>query len=336
MLTSLEARVVGKMSLPNVKKKERKDVTMRKLCFLLTALLLTAPAFAGVTISCAQVSDTNEVEVSYVATDDANRPRAFGLDITLDNGMLIGDIVSGTESDDYWVYPGTIVIDSGVITDTGSPMAPFGATGALDGKDTGGMTIEMGSLYNDPCDPEHPDAPENDGDLFSFTVYGADDCNVTISGNGARGNVVLEDTEPAGDVTYGTCEVVLEVPPPACYDLLTTAEQALYDRYVTAGKDPTCWCWQYQCYGDASNAEETIFLTGTFRIYQQDLNYLSSSWKKTPETGAEPRADFNRAEETIFLTGTFSVYQQDLNILSSHWKDTTGDMPGDCPNYIAP
>jgi hypothetical protein len=181
---------------------------MRKLCFVLTALLLTAPALATVTISCAQVGETKEVVVSY-SSDDANIPRAFGLDITLDNGKTIGEITDANGK--FWVYPGTIQIAGGVVTDEGEPVAPSDDPCALGGLGTGGMTIEMGSLH-DPCDPEHPTGPGTSGTLLSFTVNigPGEDCNVIIAGNGARGNVVLENTEEAV-VDYGTgCTVAIE------------------------------------------------------------------------------------------------------------------------------
>jgi len=313
---------VEKISLPNEKKKERKDVTMRKLCFVLMVLLFTAPSFAGVAINCAQVGDTNVVEVSYVASDDANRPRAFGLDITLDSGMLIGDIVSGTESEDYWVYPGTIVIESGSITDAGTPMAPGDDPGALGGSGTSGMTIEMGSLYNDPCDPEHNTPPALTGVLFRFSIKGSGTCTVTIAGNSARGNVVLEDTEPAGDVTYGTCpfEFVSE-----CY-----SGMADYSMWDAVGK-PTCWCFPRQCRGDADGLFEG---KGSFWVYGADLSVLLAGWSKTAGAlaGSEACADFDHAFEG---KGSFQIYGADLTILLANWG--TNAVAGDCtPGNVDP
>jgi hypothetical protein len=316
------------MPLPNEKKKERKDVTMRKLCFILTVLLLTAPSFGGVVISCAQVSDTNEVTVSYTATDDANRPRAFGLDIQLDNSsMTIDGIVSGTENEDYWVYPGTIVITSGSITDLGTPIAPSDDPGALGGIDTSGMTVEMGSLYNDPCDPEHNSAPALTGILFRFAIDGYGDCNVVISGNSARGNVVLEDTEPAGDVTYNSC--LVSIPPPECY-----FGQADYSEWSIVGK-PTCWCFPRQCYGDADGLSEG---KGSYWVYTADLTTMLAAWSKVAPsrggtlTSADACADIDHAFEG---KGSYQVYTADLTILLANWG--TNSTPNDCvPGNMSP
>jgi hypothetical protein len=306
---------------------------MKKLCFVLTALLLAVPAAyaADVTISC--TDDGDEVTVSYTASADANKPRAFGLNIELNNGETITSLT--LLDPNYWVYPGTIDInESGVIENDGNGIGQQDDAAYPDtlyGLDSNGITIEIGSLHSPP-EYDSPNAPDLSSDILKFTVSG--DCNVAISGNAARGNVVLYDTT-AADVDYGSgCTVTIGAA--SCRDQFTTTEQALFDRYSANGKDPNSWCWQYQCYGDATNDEETIFATGTFRVYQQDLGLLISSWQDTPETGADPRADFTHSEETIFLSGTFSVYQQDLSILINRWGDTTAEMPGDCPTYIAP
>jgi hypothetical protein len=189
---------------------------------------------------------------------------------------------------------------------------------------------------------------------FSISVGGLDDdgigegaeeapttTTITLSGSGTV--TIDEDTLRGGIVGYDGAMEISGLPlqvdlgtTPTCRDNFGATAQALYDRYVNEGADPSVWCNQYQCYGDANDAEETIFLTGTFRVYQQDLNILVASWKKVPENGADPRADFNHAEETIFLTGTFSVYQQDLNKLVTNWKATTADLAvlGNCPECM--
>jgi hypothetical protein len=308
---------------------------MRKLCFLLTALLLTGPAFAGVTISCAQITDTNQVEVSYVASDDANLPRAFGLDIQLDNGMLIGDIVSGSESEDYWVYPGTIVITDGSVSDAGTPMAPSDDPGACGGSGESCMTVEMGSLYNDPCDPVHQDPPALSGVLFRFIVYGEANCIATISGNSARGNVVLEDTEPAGDVTYGTCAIFLD-----CYTGPDAAE------WVTVGR-PDSWCNPRQCHGDADGLLHTVKGLADHWVGAPDLTALAAGWRQeysgSPDTdGPDPdalpdtwiAADFAHDLNTVKGYPDHRVGSPDLTIMANYWRapnpPNTTEPPADC------
>ena len=180
---------------------------MKKLCFMLTALLLAVPVAyaADVTILC--TPDGNEVTVSYTASADANKPRAFGLDIKLNNGETITSLT--LLDPNYWVSPGTIDInESGVIVYDGNGIgqqddAAYPLT--LYGLDSNGITIEIGSLHSPP-EYGSPNAPDLSSAILKFTVSG--DCNVAISGNAARGNVVLYDTT-AADVNYGTCQVTV-------------------------------------------------------------------------------------------------------------------------------
>jgi hypothetical protein len=308
---------------------------MRKLCFVLTVLLLTAVAFARVHVVCEQVPDTNQVQVGYVANDDANRPRAFGLDITLDHGATIGDIVSGSASDYYWVYPGTIVISGGSVTEQGTPMAPGDAEGAKGGSGTEGMTIEMGSLYSDQ-DPEHDEEPPLSDTLFKFTVSG--DCNVMIGGNSARGNVVLEDTEPALDVNYSSCNVDID---DECFPSTHTD----YSEWLTVGS-PDSWCYPHQCYGDTDNVESEYGVQPPpplppikSWVTVEDLQTLLIGYKQT--YGGDPlvdtwiAADFDHAWREYGVQPPpplppigARVTVEDLQILLANYKQS--GVPGDC------
>lgn len=294
---------------------------MRKLCFLLTALLLTAPAFAGVTITCAQVGVTDECQVSYVASDDANIPRAFGLDITLDNTETITGITDANEK--YWVFPGTIQIVDGSITDEGEPVAPGIDPGALGGIDTNGMTIEMGSLY-DANDPEHQDGPPLSGSLLSFTVSG--NCTVQINGNAARGNVVLEDTSEASTNLPSECEMVLN-----CWtgDATSTAAWQLVGS-------PECWCSAgdpnanpRQCHGDADTAP---IGKKNWWVSTPDLTILKDNWQinNGPVTQPGICADFDRLP---IGKKNWRVSTPDLTILKKNWQINNGPDPN-CQDVI--
>jgi len=156
---------------------------MRKLTCLLIALLVVSPAFAALEITCS--NNVYHVTVGYQGADP-NLVRGFGLDISASDGAVISNVT--TSNTDYYIYPGTIVIDAeGDVTDEGSPVAPEGSPGEKDP----GITIEMASLYasNDPCG--HTTAPATSGTLLEFDVD--KDCTITISANGLRGGIVLED-----------------------------------------------------------------------------------------------------------------------------------------------
>jgi hypothetical protein len=174
---------------------------MKKVALVLAVLMFAVPAWAGITVSAVQpVAEVNEVLVTYeVDGGDANLPRAFALDITVDGINTVISNPYDTHSE-FYVYPGSIVISGGVVTSNGTPVAS---------KTSAAMTIEMGSLYatNDPC---HTSPPANSGTLFKFTIDTDEpDCLVTVSiaGNAPRGNVVMEDP----DITYNNPSYVTYV-----------------------------------------------------------------------------------------------------------------------------
>ena len=133
------------------------------------------------------------------------------------------------------------------------------------------------------------------------------------------------------DITNGTLGEVcgpVTIAGGTCRDLLNATEQALYDRYVTAGQDPTAWCWQYQCRGDVDNATETFF---KYRVYNLDIAELVNNWKAKIDT-ANPCADIDHGSETFFK---YRVYNLDIAEMVNNWKAKDVDL-ADCPTYLAP
>ena len=302
---------------------------MRKLCFVLTALLLTVPAMATIDVNCAQVGTTADVEVTYDATADGNIPRAFGLDITVDSSATIDALVS--DSNEFWVHPGRIVISSGNITDEANALAVTGSTGALGGLGTGGITVEMGSLWDDE-DANHPNQPPSTGVLLTFTVSG--DCNVTIAGNAARGNVVLESTAEAS-VAYSGCGVT--VGSVGCFP----SGHADHATWVARGS-PTCWCGSgRQCYGDAADDKAGSANKGYYYVGNSDLGVLVAAWRvKQPPKGsgiigtAGVCADFAHDKAGSANKGYYYVGNSDLGLLVSSWRvkepPKGSGVPTDC------
>jgi hypothetical protein len=287
---------------------------MRKLCYVLTALLLAVPAIAAIDVNCGPTSNSLEAEVLYQMTaGDTNLPRAFGLDITVDNGATIDSL--GNESSDFWVHPGRIVITDGNLISEGNSLAVGGSTGALGGLDTNGITVEMGSLYASG-DANHPNAPPSSGVLFTFTVSG--DCNVTISGNAARGNVVLESTAEA-TVNYSGCHIGVA-------DCYTGPD---YAEWVNVGK-PDSWCTANQCHGDADGIKNPVG-HGSFWVADPDIVILLSGYKQAysdPVTDPWISADFNHTNDAVGH-GHFRVSDADIAVLLWYYKDTHVP-PGDC------
>ena len=174
---------------------------MKRIVLVLAVLIFTAPVLAGVQITCVKLSNT--VTIGYDCSGMGKLVRAFALDITVDGGTIVQGSVGGFSAD-YYIYPGSIVINetTGEVTDYGSPVASQAdyPDGTLPGPGTNGMTIEMGSLYA-TNDVEHPTAPPDVGNLLSFDVTGG---TVTIAENVRRGGVVMEDLSPAEPV-FGPC-----------------------------------------------------------------------------------------------------------------------------------
>ena len=151
-------------------------------------LLLAAPVMGALSISCTQ-ENPNWCVVSYSgAPADPNRPRAFALSISLSDGAVIGNAPAADPDADFYVYPGSIVISGGVVSDWGSPVASGG-----NGSST--MVIEMGSLYA-ASDTKYPNPPPASGELFRFTVDMP--TTVTITEDAIRGKVIKENGGPSG------------------------------------------------------------------------------------------------------------------------------------------
>jgi hypothetical protein len=181
---------------------------MKKILFVLAILLIANPTWAGLTIEAEQVGDTNTVRLTYDMDDtDPNLPRAFALEISLsqENDANIGAVT--TVHPEFHVYPGSIVITGGVVTNQGAPDTE---------RDANSIVVEMGSLYaaEDPC---HTSPPAENGVLLEFMVQNNQDCHVNLAQNAIRGGVVMEDTGQVFSPSYVTlieCDVVF--PPEGC------------------------------------------------------------------------------------------------------------------------
>ena len=226
---------------------------MRKTVVVLLMVLVAAPAMALVKIECQQVGVTNEVVISYDASGETEKVRAFALDIEVDRGAITAIDAGDPNVKDYYVYMGTIVIDvNGDISQYGSPVAPVSDPGAKGAIGTKAITVEMGSLY-DPCDPKHQTAPPANDVLCK--VYVSMGCIMTVTPEETfRGGVVLEDGS------------VAEVNSPGC------------DIY------PMSWQYLTHCHGDA---------TGDGSVNTTDFYKLLGSWYKNfPHADYNPQGDF--------------------------------------------
>ncbi len=142
---------------------------------VLIILMVSVPSFATVVFTMRDLGNY-QVELSYDASTSGSLVSGFALNINVSEGQII-DVVS--VNDDYWVYPGQIVIQEGEIINPGTPVAG--------GLGTDKVTIEMGALY----DPRGGTPPAFSAPLVVFTV--TDECNIVIDDNTGAGGVVLEN-----------------------------------------------------------------------------------------------------------------------------------------------
>ena len=305
---------------------------MKKLGLVVAVLMIATPALATVAITCTAGAgaDCNLVSVKYLVTTSQSEPNkisGFGLNITVSGTAKIKSI---TYTDpNYYIYPGSIQIAGGVITDYGTPVADKNDPGALGGLDTNGITIEMGALYY-PTGDNSSAAPKLSGTLLKFRVD--KDCTVTVKENAIRGGVVLTNPNLTPTVTLTGCPVVCAGPD--CYPSggVWVARNA---DWVTLGK-PNCWCgiywtqdpakWKFQCDGDADGLTEGALKN---RVALNDLNLIIANWKKKiADPTLNPCADIDHKSEGALKN---RVGLNDLNIIIANWKKKDTGLPGNCP-----
>jgi hypothetical protein len=298
---------------------------MRKFSLILVIFVLAAPAWAVVTISVEPNTPGNSFNIVY-DVNEGEKVRAFALDIYVDDDINIVDVndfhVGESDSDNpgYGIFPSNFAqhIDPG-----GDPIdwdsedyIPLGneedyPDDTLEGLDTNGITVELGSLYvgdnNDPCDS---------GTLLRIIL----DANfpevnhIGLELNQIRGGVVLEDpNDPVVVKLVGWNRCldggIADWPP---------GSGSEYGDWVNYGR-PSCWCYARQCRGDANNG-----IQGIFWVYTQDLQILKDAYARPdtflPEGGI--CADFNHRPQAVFR-----VYTQDLAVLKGYYARPPSMVP---------
>jgi hypothetical protein len=250
---------------------------MRKISLILVIFVLTAPALARVDIYCEpNVTDLNSVTVRYNVTGETERVRAFALDISLSgdvNVAEVNDFHAGESSQwtakGYGIFPASFAAnidpespewdDAGYIPVGDEADYPEDTLGGLD---TNGITVELGSLF-----VEEVNAPGSSGVLLEFTAENPDNTFVTLALNQIRGGIVLEDTNAPLDVNLTGCIIR--------QDCLIDEDDQEYDDWVDWDK-PDCWCYKYQCRGDA---DDTIEFS-RFRVLYGDVDVLAAAAAK--------------------------------------------------------
>jgi hypothetical protein len=248
---------------------------MKRFSLILVVLLLAVPALATVKITATDLGG-GVVSIDYTVTSEPNLVRAFALDITVTDGNIIevNDFDAGEDNGGFGIYPASFdaeitVLPDGTVPDwagaTGnySPLADPCDPGTQPGLGTGGITVEMGSLYV-------TNAPGNSGQLCTVKVD--TDCTLCVTLNSARGEVVLENASAPSSVDLTeACTTVKIVTDCLIGGNAHAGEKADWDAW---GK-PDCWCYRKQCRGDINGQK-----TGPFDVQLLDLQDLAAAYLK--------------------------------------------------------
>lgn len=287
---------------------------MKKLICVLILALFASPVWADISIIVTDLGG-GQAAIDYSGTELA---RTFALDILVDAGNIdaISDFAVGDDNNGYGIFPANfsrhITVDptTGEVSDWAiegyNPVADADDPGALGGLGTNGITIEMGSLYDTK-------APPLEGRLCVITCSEA--CNVTVSLNATRGNVVLEDTtEAVVDLSAAT-----EVPIGAVVAVGNLGTRSA--EWLSMGQ-PACWLNARHCHGDADGKSQGA---EKYWVSTNDLDILIAAWNKTyAEISGQAIngvplicADFDHAAQG---NNQFRVSTNDLDILIANWQ----------------
>jgi len=315
---------------------------MRKVLPILVALLMAAPVLADVDITAAD-GGSNQLVISYDITG-AEVVRGIALKLTITDGTIedVNDVVVDEGAcnayiDYYYSNPDFLTDDLEGDQENlpgkpegAHPIADPDAAGALTPSSTTEFSISMGILDNSGSQ----DGLTGSGTLctVTLTIPGPSDACVTIEEDALRGGVVGDDVSTVN--TSGACVAGFE---PDCFtEGGLFPGDALYDEWVSVG-EPECWCYQYQCHGDADNIQQPA---GKFNnppkhwVGSPDLGILSAGWRLPDDDENFDTficADFNRTQEPA---GKFNnppahrVGSPDLGILSAYYRLEV--VPDDC------
>ena len=264
---------------------------MRKLMLVMLVAALAVPAMADVEISVVQnESDPCTANINYSCTGaDASSGKALMAGLAIIVSVDAGDTITAVEpyldgpstssKGGYGVFMKTAQID---MTDPCNPVWATGTSPVADPCDPGTvgglgqyqLTLELGALFEDPCD-DKIHAPGANGTLVTITIDDGDaskDSVVTLALEDiARGGIVMEG---GGD----PCSVTLTGTTMDWAGDCVKSDAPFYAEWVGAGKNwekPDCWCYERHCRGDADGIK-----TGMYWVSTNDLTIFASGFNK--------------------------------------------------------
>ena len=324
---------------------------MRKVLFVLAALLIATPAMAvpHVDITCTQ-QEGGWVTIGYDVTRGAEEPRlrAVALDVSVNVGAIVaihgyiqGESVYNANpalnNKGFGIFPGSINLADPEHPVWGDPIAPAEDKGA-DGTGIGTQRVilEMGSLYDGSVPANIPD---DTGVLCQLRLFVSSGAVVTVVEEKAhRGGIVMET--PAAAVTTNVSSPTVLCSPVWTY---TGPEAGNWD-YAWVGSPPY-WAAANQCYGD-SDAQTEPFGRGNVAVGMQDAYILIAGFRKeaygvdlsenplgpwscNPTDCPWIAADFDHIHE-VFGRGRVRVGMLDAYILIDYFRNLSNTPQGDC------
>ena len=265
-------------------------------------LALCVPAMAA-SVTVSDGGNTNYGEVDVVLTADAG---IVGIGLKVD-----GDVITGFAVDSFF----DVFIDSAYTTGSGYgtvPTALQSGPGEL-ALPSGSFSISVGGLDDDGIGAGTEEAPLT----VTITLTGIPGESVTITEDTLRGGIVGYD----GAMTISGLPLTVTYPPSEC--VKDTAP--FYADWVGAGKSwdkPDCWCYEYNCRGDADGVK-----IGLFRINSTDLGLFADAYNKGDLKMDPVRicSDFDHIK-----VGLFRVNSADLGIFAANYNE--GDLKvAPCP-----
>jgi hypothetical protein len=296
---------------------------MKKILASLIVLALVAPVMADVAVTATE-SSPGVLEITVTPSGDpAPVIRGVALllgwdDTNTGDGVVTSASVTGLNTNiDYYVTNPIVDADEdNVPDDPGHPAADPAGPGVAT------LPAADVSLCSGYLDSTGAQGGLTGPAVFTVNYDLTADTLVSIALDTLRGSIVGDDI---GSITVQETQLLTAGGDP-CRDALSAAEQTDYDAYILNSADPSCWCNEYQCYGDVDNAYETFF---QYQIYGNDIAQVVANWKLKIDT-ADPCADIDHASETFFQ---YRVYGNDIAILVANWKKKAADLAS-CPTYV--
>ncbi len=302
---------------------------MKKLMLILAVAIMAAPALATITFT-AHDDGGGLLRIAYT-TDGSDEPRGVALEVSLSGDATAENPVVSTDPnyncymDHAWDVekvggsgPGTYDVGEG------QPLANADTQGSLTAP-ASTFVISMGVLDTDGGQLPGPGSTTN---LITLQLSSSGTCDVTIIGDTTRGpeSGVVGSVIPSN--LYVGETVIPLVLSGMSFPVVTEcvkSDAPFYDEWVGAGKNwdkPDCWCYEYNCRGDADGLKIILF-----RIQNFDLGILADAFNKGDLMQNPTRicADFDHKKVQLFR-----VQNADLAILAANFNKGDLQVSG-CP-----